>query len=138
VATLYEKVGRRYVPVHDTAAYEGLPDGAWIVTVQGGRRTASKVLSMDGGFEAIAAIPDLTEMMVPLLREYSATRPARTLTAREKRAWKAYTDIMGEDSTLMLERESAWGIAHAVARKVAERAQEFVSSIHDNNEEDIP
>lgn len=121
--TLYQKTGRRYHPVHDTEAYEGLPDGAWIVTVQGGRRTVSKMLDLDGGFEAIAAIPDLAEMMVPLLREYSATRPARALTAKEKRAWKAYTDIMGEDATLMLERESAWGIAHAVAQKVAERAR---------------
>jgi hypothetical protein len=136
MATLYEKIGRRYVPVHDSAACDGLPNGAWVVTVEGGRRTASRQIDVGRGIEAIAAIPDLTEMMVPLLREYSATRPARPLTTKEKRAWKAYTDVMGEDSTLMMERGSAWEIAHEVARKVAERARDFVPDVHNNDGEE--
>jgi hypothetical protein len=138
MATLYEKVGRRYVPAHDSAAWDGLPNGAWVVTIEGGRRTAYRQIDVGRGIEAIAAITDLTEMMVPLLREYSATRPASPLTTKEKRAWKAYTDVMGEDATLMLERESAWGIAHAVARKVAERAREFVPDIRNSDTEDMP
>jgi hypothetical protein len=130
--TLYQKIGRRYHPVHDTEAFEGLPDGAWIVTIQGGRRTATRQLDVAAGFAAIAAIPDLTEMMVPLLREYSAARPARPLTPKEKRAWKAYTDIMGEDATLMLQRESAFGIAYKVAEAVAKRAAGMMDCVPEN------
>lgn len=34
--TLYEKVGRKYKPVQDTKACDGLTNGSWLITVQGG------------------------------------------------------------------------------------------------------
>ena len=41
MSTLYEKRGRRYHPVHDTAAMDGLGNGAWLVVVEDGMRGVS-------------------------------------------------------------------------------------------------
>ena len=41
MSTLYEKRGRRYHPVRDTAAMDGLGNGAWLVVVEDGMRGVS-------------------------------------------------------------------------------------------------
>lgn len=122
MTTLYEKVGRRYKPARDDAAFDGLPNGTWLVTIADGRRSAQRMIDPRAGFETLGTIPEVTEWVVELLREWTRSRPARPLTAKEKRAWKAYTDIMGDDATLMIQREAAQTIANEVATRIARRA----------------
>lgn len=94
--TLYEKRGRRYVPVRDTDAYEGLPAGYWLVIVEPGHQSIRRLVDADhAGFLAAARAAE--QAMLEAARRASESRPHRqTLSPREKKAYQAWADIMGE------------------------------------------
>lgn len=112
MTTLYEKVGRRYVPVHDTEAYRGLPAGDWLVSVRGGLTTVRRLVEPDhAAFLAAARVAE--DAMLGALRRASEARPQKgRLTGKEQRAFAAWKEVMGEE-TMMLTRDSAYDIVQA-------------------------
>ena len=125
MTTLYEKIGRRYHPVRDTDAYEGLPNGAYLVVISNGSRSTLRVVDLDAGLEALATVPQLTEWIAAELVEASRSQPrSRPATEKENRAWQAYCDVLGDDATLTMTRDSAWGVARKVAEKLAAKVSE--------------
>jgi hypothetical protein len=112
VTILYEKIGRRYHPVRDTAAYDGCGKGYWLVSVDKGCTSVRQCVNPDyAGFLAAASIAH--DAMVDAARKASESVPRkRPLTPREQKAFAAYQEIMGEDS-MWLQSGSAWDIAQA-------------------------
>lgn len=112
LTTLYEKVGRRYVPVRDTEAYNGLGRGSWLVIVDRGVTSVRRLVHPDhAGFLAAARVAE--DAMLEALRRASEARPRQErLNARERRAFEAWKAIMGEE-ILWLQRESAQAIVDA-------------------------
>lgn len=124
MTTLYEKRGRRYVPVHDTACCDGLGDGTWVVDVEGGRRVCLRAIDPGPTLAALAAIPHLVETITHELLEASRAEPRkRPATPRERRAWEAYCREMGGEATLTMCRPSARDVAERVARRLVERVE---------------
>ncbi len=58
MSTLYEKRGRRYHPVHDTAAMDGLGNGAWLVVVRDGLVSVRKAVDDGPEVARVAAVAD--------------------------------------------------------------------------------
>lgn len=108
MTTLFEKRGRRYYPVRDTDAYDGLGLGSWVVTVMrpdgGARLTTMRQLVNPAHAEVIAAIAHAREAMEHAMHEKnSVTRPQnRPMSAKQKRAWAAYQAVMAEDKDVPL------------------------------------
>ena len=108
MTTLFEKRGRRYYPVRDTDAYQGLGLGSWVVTVMrtdgGGRLTTIGRLVNPAHAEVIASIAHAREAMEHAMHEAnSVTRPVnRPMSLKQKRAWKAYQAVMAEDKDVPL------------------------------------
>jgi len=120
--TLYEKRGRRYIPVaeYDAAALDALPEGFHLVHVEPGVRTWRLRIEPDQA-PLIAALQehrtDLSERIM------AATRPRiRALSARERRAAAAWREVMGEEAILSLTAPSAQGILDELERILVERA----------------
>lgn len=103
MTTLFKKRGRRYYPVRDTDAYQGLGLGSWVVTVMrpdgGARLTTIRQLVNPAHAEVIAAIAHAREAMEHAMHEAnSVNRPAvRPMSPKQKRAWAAYQAVMAED-----------------------------------------
>lgn len=128
---LYEKRGRRYYPVHDTAAMDGLPDGTWYLDVKGGRRIAVRAEDSDSVFSPIAAIPALSQAICDAMTEASACQLRTRSTAaseREREAFAAWAAVMGDELPLSLERPSVHEVAVKVARRIAELADRTSAS----------
>lgn len=121
--TLYEKVGRRYRPVQDTTAMEGLSNGSWLITVRDGRTTCRKVLDAGAGLELLAACEHLADWIAEALAEHAQARPGRALTSLERKAWEAWCAVMGEEGTLTLEQPSVREIAERVVEAVRKRVE---------------
>jgi hypothetical protein len=119
--TLYEKRGRRYYPVHDTCALEGLDDGVWVVIVETGLTLMRKSLDARAQFQRMAASLELTKIIADELATHyvkSPTPELEKLTAKERRAIKAYQEVMGPDAMLCLSRPAIAEVAFRVAEAV--------------------
>ena len=117
VVTLYEKKGRRYHPVHDDRALEGLPNGCWFVVVDKGRMSVRRAVDDQGLLAKLAATDRLKETTLPLLREASQIQPGRgdrPLTEKEKRAYKAFEAIAGKQAVCWWHYRSLNDIAERV------------------------
>lgn len=122
MTTLYKKVGRRYVPVQDTDACVGLTNGSWLVTVQDGLHKIRKPVDDVEGIKRLASITRYLEDWIALelikLSAYKYGNNNKPLSAKEKRAYKAYTEIMGENAVLWMTKDSAYGVASKVCQKI--------------------
>lgn len=100
--TFYRKVGRRYLPVNDPYALDGLQNGIWVVAVDGGCTSMRRHVTVQDA-EFYARTLKMREALVAELVRACACRPKiRANTAREQRAFNAYTKIMGPKADLML------------------------------------
>lgn len=117
--TLYEKRGRRYVPVRESEEWYTLPAGHYLITIRPGHTSLRRIVEPDlVGFEAAALIAE--DAMLDAIRRASESRPrGEKLSLRERRAFQAWKEIMG-GAVFWLERESAQTIAEAGIRAVRE------------------
>jgi hypothetical protein len=125
MTTLYYKSGRRYVPCRDAAAYDGLPDGAWLVIVRGGSRRIRALLDTrpaDATLQAALAEFE-TDLGATIVEASQAEPTTRPLSKREQRAWRAYAQVMGEDCPLTFTRPAAADIARRALDRWAQRVR---------------
>jgi hypothetical protein len=112
MTTLYRKVGRKYVPVSDTEAWEGLDNGTWLVMIEQGRRTARALLdTRKYSANLLAVLANLEDHLGTAIVEASRAEQPRQLTKLEQRAWRAWVDVLGEERPIMIPQPSAMDIA---------------------------
>ena len=124
MSTLYEKRGRRYYPVHDTAAMDGLGNGAWLVVVEDGMRSVVRGVNVLPIMARVAATKNLATIIANAIRTHSRYIEGRdgvSLTPKEIRAYKAYADVMGPGSIACFTRPAARTVADEAARQVMDR-----------------
>ncbi len=110
----YEKVGRRYRPVHeyDQVLLDSFPKGTHLVMCYPGGQ--SRRFNIDPNHAAMIAAGRVAEdAMCDAMRRASELRPQRTpLTEGQRRAWKRLAKELGDDLAT-LTGSSARDIAEA-------------------------
>jgi len=119
--TLYKKVGRRYEPVHDSEAYNGLSNGCWLVKVENGctsTRQAKEPAMAALQFATIIASNKISKY----LAEVSQARPSvQEYTNKQKKAFKVMSEILGEkDKFFYWQYESMHGMAEKIVDLILE------------------
>jgi hypothetical protein len=85
---LYRKVGRKYVPINDPFAYDGLREGWWLVKVSLGSTSIRQMLH-PARAEVVAAAKDKEDQLVEIIRKASEARPSETrLSDEAKKDWE--------------------------------------------------
>jgi len=122
--TLYEKRGRRYVPVaeYDTQPY--WKAGYWLVHVKPGLRTTKSVLE-PAFAEVEAALHEASEAMVLAMREEAARKLPAYQTSdivlkKHEKAWKAYREAMGDEYTHVFKGASMESVVDAAIEVLRE------------------
>jgi hypothetical protein len=93
---LYRKVGKKFVPVNDPYAYDGLRNGFWLIQIKDGSTSIRQEIYPDKA--AIHAAARLMEdKLVDIIRKAGEARPNKTmLTAEEKKDWDSFIKKHGE------------------------------------------
>ena len=115
MATLYEKRGRRYVPVADDRVWDHWPQGFHIVYVpyDGSRSTRFNINPDNAAF--YAAIQKKENELRKEIDACFKFRPAsRELTPAQAKAWNAFEKAI--DNPYCVERESVMGIIDRIMR----------------------
>jgi len=94
---LYKKVGRKYIPVNDIWAYEGLREGYWLVKVAPGS-TSIRQQVYPWKAEITAAAREKEDQLVDIIRTASEARPSQNPITPEALAdWKAFIKKHGKE-----------------------------------------
>ena len=93
---LYRKVGKKFVPINDPYAYDGLRNGFWLIQVKDGCTSIRQEVYPDkASIHAAARL--MEDKLVDIIRKAGEARPNKTmLTAEEKKDWDAFIKKHGE------------------------------------------
>ena len=93
---LYRKVGKKFVPVNDPYAYDGLRNGFWLIQIKDGSTSIRQEIYPDkASIHAAARL--IEDKLVDIIRKAGEARPNKTmLTAEEKKDWDAFIKKHGE------------------------------------------
>ena len=87
---LYRKVGKKFVPVNDPYAYDGLREGFWLIKIDKGSTSIRQQIYPEKS-AITAAARACEEKLVDIIRKASEARPAKTtLTPEEKKDWDKF------------------------------------------------
>lgn len=86
---IYRKVGKKFLPVNDPYAYDGLRNGFWLVQVKDGSTSVRQQIYPDSSPERAATIL-AEEKIVEIIRKASEARPNWPLTLTEKADWDTF------------------------------------------------
>jgi hypothetical protein len=121
MATLYKKVGRRYIPVSDTEAYQGLPNGCWLIKVDHGSVQTRKCIEPANAALEFAALLK-TQKIVDYLYQVSQARPTSTpLTKKQQQMFKEIQKLPPKDQLLHWQYDSLQGMAEKILEKILEK-----------------
>ena len=96
---LYKKVGRKYVPISDPYALDGLREGWWLVKVSPGS-TSIRQQVYPSKAEISAAAKDKEDELLQIIREASEAKPAKIPVSPEALAdWQAFIAKHGDEFT---------------------------------------
>ncbi len=124
---LYEKVGRRYVPVAENYDDYTFPKGNHLVMCYPGGE--SRQYNIDPNYAALIAASRVAEdAMCKALNKASEMRPARTpITPAQQRAWKKLAKEFG-DELCTLNGASIHDIAEAGVRALQTEADKLLTN----------
>lgn len=87
---LYRKAGKKYVPVNDPYAYDGLRDGFWLIHVEEGCTSIRQQIYPEKS-PVTAAARLMEEKLIDIIRKASEARPQKNpLTPEEKKDWDKF------------------------------------------------
>jgi hypothetical protein len=93
---LYRKVGKKFVPINDPYAYDGLREGFWLIQVKDGSTSIRQQIYPDKA-PLTAAARMVEDKLVDIIRKASEARPNKvSLTAEEKKDWDAFIKKHGD------------------------------------------
>lgn len=125
----YEKVGRRYKPVHeyDQDLMDAFPKGTHIVMCYPGGQ--SRRFNIDPNYAAMIAAGRLAEDAIcEAIKKQSELKPHRTpLTPGQKTAWENLAREFGED-LCTLHGASVWDCAQAGVRAMQTEAMKLMDN----------
>jgi hypothetical protein len=94
---LYKKIGRKYIPVNDPFALNGLREGFWLVKVAPGC-TSIRQQVYPSQAEVTAAARDKEEELLQIIREASEARPSQRPISPEALAdWEVFIAKHGNE-----------------------------------------
>ena len=93
---LYRKVGKRFVPVNDPYAYDGLRNGFWLIQVKDGCTSIrQEVYPEKAAIHAAARL--MEDKLVEIICKACEARPSKTpLSPEEKKDWDKFINKHGE------------------------------------------
>jgi hypothetical protein len=93
---LYRKVGKKFVPVNDPYAYDGLRNGFWLIQIKDGSTSIRQEIYPDkASIHAAARL--MEDKLVDIIRKAGEARPNKTpLSAEEKKDWDALIKKHGD------------------------------------------
>ena len=93
---VYRKVGKKFVPVNDPYAYDGLREGFWLIKIDKGCTSIRQQIYPDKA-PLTAAARLIEDKLVNIIRKASEARPAKIpLTPEEKKDWDKFIAKHGE------------------------------------------
>jgi hypothetical protein len=98
---LYRKVGKKFIPVNDPYAYDGLREGFWLIKIdKGSTSIRQQIYPEKAAITAAARVCE--EKLVDVIRKASEARPANSaLTPEQKKDWDKFIGKHGDSfSTL--------------------------------------
>lgn len=98
---LYRKVGKKFIPVNDPYAYDGLRNGFWLIQVKDGSTSIRQEIHPDKA-PLHAAARLMEDKLVQIICAACEARPNQTkLSPEEKKDWEAFMKKHGDSfSTL--------------------------------------
>lgn len=93
---LYRKVGKKFVPVNDPYAYDGLRNGFWLIQVKDGSTSIRQEVYPDNAcIHAAARL--MEDKLVDIIRKAGEASPNKTpLSAEEKKDWDKFIKKHGK------------------------------------------
>ena len=93
---LYRKVGKKFVPVNDPYAYDGLRNGFWLIQVKDGSTSIRQEIYPDkASLHAAARL--MEDKLVQIICKACEARPNQTeLSPEEKKDWEAFMKKHGK------------------------------------------
>lgn len=93
---VYRKVGKKFVPVNDPYAYDGLGEGFWLIKIDKGCTSIRQQIYPEKA--ALTAAARLIEdKLIDIIRKASEARPTKVpLTPEEKKDWEKFIAKHGE------------------------------------------
>ena len=118
MTTLYEKVGRRYIPVKesDDKMFWAMPEGAHLVITKLGSTSIKYRVDPDNA-AVLTSIRLHRDDLAEIIRKASQLRPSK-LTKREIKAVQAYKDVAGEQALMILNIPGAYDIVDALEEAI--------------------
>lgn len=93
---VYRKVGKKFVPVNDPYAYDGLREGFWLIKIEKGCTSIRQQIYPDKA-PLTAAARLIEDKLVEIIRKASEARPTKVpLTPEEKKDWDKFIAKHGE------------------------------------------
>jgi hypothetical protein len=93
---LYCKVGKKYVPMNDPYAYDGLREGFWLIKIEKGFTSIRQQIYPEKA-PLTAAARQIEDKLIGIIRKASEARPTKIpLTPEEKKDWDEFIAKHGE------------------------------------------
>jgi hypothetical protein len=93
---VYRKVGKKFVPVNDPYAYDGLREGFWLIKIDKGCTSIRQQIYPEKA-PLTAAARLIEDKLVDIIRKASEARPQKNpLTPEEKKDWDKFINKHGE------------------------------------------
>ena len=93
---VYRKVGKKFVPVNDPYAYDGLREGFWLIKIEEGSTSIRQQIYPDKA-PLTAAARLIEDKLVGIIRKASEARPKKILlTPEEKKDWDKFIAKHGD------------------------------------------
>ena len=93
---LYRKVGKKFIPVNDPYAYEGLRNGFWLIQVKDGCTSIRQEIYPDKA-PLHAAARLMEDKLLQIICKAGEARPNQTeLSPEEKKDWQAFIKKHGD------------------------------------------
>ena len=125
---LYEKVGKKFVPVNDPYAYDGLGKGSWLVIVKPGSKSIRTAIR-PSFVELEASLRYLEDGLCEAMRKAGEMRSKTAqISLKEQKAWKVFMKTMEKDMPTLFE--------YASYSEIAEAGCEYIRKIMTENNMD--
>jgi hypothetical protein len=94
---MYRKVGKKFVPINDPYAYDGLRNGWWLVQVKDGCTSIRQAIYPEKSAIQAAAI-EMEDKIIDVIRKAGEARPNKTsLSPEEKKDWDTFIKKHGKN-----------------------------------------
>ena len=98
---LYRKVGKKFVPINDPYAYDGLRNGSWLIQIKDGCTSIRQEIYPDKA-HIHAAARLMEDQLVNIIRKACEARPNKTpLSPEEKKDWDRFIKKHGESFNML-------------------------------------